>query len=55
MRIPRNTKTTGGEPLENGIYIIDVRERSILATKLSKDNARRVLWALAEGIEEAEL
>lgn len=46
MRIPRDTRTTGGEALEKGIYIMDVREHSILTARLSEENARRVLWAL---------
>lgn len=48
MRIPRDTRTTDGQRLAKGIYIVDVRERSILAAKLSGDNAKRVVMALGE-------
>ena len=51
MRIPRGTRATDGQRLEKGIYIVDVRDKSILAAKLSKENSRRVVMALRE-VEE---
>ena len=51
MRIPRDTRTTDGQRLAEGIYIVDVRKKSILAAKLSKESSRRVVMALGE-VEE---
>lgn len=51
MRIPRDTRTTDGQRLAKGIYIVDVREKSILAAKLSKENSRRIIMALGEAKE----
>ena len=51
MRIPRDTRTTDGQRLAKGIYIVDVRKKSILAAKLSKESSRRVVMALGE-VEE---
>lgn len=48
MRIPRDTRTTDGNRLENGSYLVYVKKGSISAVKMTPEMGMRIIDLYAE-------